>query len=169
MIKINEKRFFSIVIIFLILLITIIPVIKSINLKINKNQDTSLEKKGLDECKCNSSKVRFKEEKEKNDYYLGLLKGGNPLPPGEEFFGRAPSSWDWRNHEENDWTTSIKDQGKCGSCYAFGIYAAMESCIKIKNNKPNLYIDLSELFMISSNVASVSSIKLPAISSPFQP
>ncbi len=154
----NKKMFFCFVFIILILIITIIPVIKSISLKINKNQDTFLEKKGLDNCKCNNSNVEFNEDKEKNDYYLGLLQGGNPLPPGKEFIGRTPSSWDWRNHEGNDWTTSIKDQGKCGSCYAFGIYAAMESRIKIKNNKPNLYIDLSEQFMISCGTDWVSGI-----------
>ena len=102
-----------------------------------------------DDCGCNN----IIEDEAVNEvghisYRLGLLHG-DPLPPGEEFTGRAPSSYDWRDKDGKDWTTPIKDQGNCGSCYAFGSYAAMESCIKIVSNKPSLSIDLSEQFMVS--------------------
>ncbi len=55
----------------------------------------------------------------------------------------APSAVDWRNRG-GDWTTSVKDQGGCGSCIAFGTLATMESRINIACTKPNLDKDLSE-------------------------
>lgn len=61
----------------------------------------------------------------------------------------TPPSWDWRKKDGQDWTTPIKSQGACGSCYAFGSYTAMESCIKIKSGSPSFSIDLSEQFMVS--------------------
>jgi C1A family cysteine protease len=57
--------------------------------------------------------------------------------------------FDWRNYNGFDWTTSIKDQKSCGSCWAFGTLAALESCLKIWTNNPIQDIDLSEQYMIS--------------------
>lgn len=144
----NKKRCFCYIFIILFLLI-ITPIIKS--QKIKKIEDWDIETKDnvSESCKCKNSIEKENNNSKENDYYLGLLKGGEKLPPGKEFSGSVPSSFDWRHYEGKDWTTRIKDQGMCGSCYAFGIYSAMESCIKIKSNKPNLYIDLSEQFMVS--------------------
>jgi hypothetical protein len=80
---------------------------------------------------------------------LGEIPNNNPSQPRIEISGIAPLSLDWRNKDGHDWTTPIRNQGNCGSCYAFGSYGAMESCLKIKNNDPNMNIDLSEEFMVS--------------------
>jgi len=40
--------------------------------------------------------------------------------------------------------TSVKDQGTCGSCSAFGTIAAWETLIRILNRDPDLEVDLSE-------------------------
>jgi C1A family cysteine protease len=57
-----------------------------------------------------------------------------------------PSSWDWR---EKDGVTPIKNQGNCGSCWAFGTVGPLESQILIKDH---VTVDLSEQYLVSCNV-----------------
>ncbi len=56
-----------------------------------------------------------------------------------------PSTWDWRAHNG---VTPVKDQGSCGSCWAFAAVAEMESKINIYYNR---IVDLSEQQIISCN------------------
>ncbi len=56
-----------------------------------------------------------------------------------------PIFWDWRN---NDGVTPVKNQGSCGSCWAFAATAEMESKIKIYYQRT---VDLSEQQIISCN------------------
>ena len=57
-----------------------------------------------------------------------------------------PSSFDWRSHNG---VTPIKDQGNCGDCWAFSTVGALESQIRLQNNKS---VDLSEQYLLSCNV-----------------
>lgn len=89
-------------------------------------------------------------------YALGLLPGEPPglkTPPSITLSGDHPPVWDWRKatyeNKTGDWTTPIRDQGNCGSCYAFAAVAALEALYNIKNNDPDIDIDLSEQFIIS--------------------
>jgi len=88
-----------------------------------------------------------------HEYGLGLLHGPTPLPQGTVFTGLTPSSWDWRNAEvggvTGDWTTPIRNQGQCGSCYAFGCLGALEATMKIASGNPDTQVDLSEQFIVS--------------------
>jgi C1A family cysteine protease len=59
--------------------------------------------------------------------------------------GVLPAHFDWR---ELGGCTPIKDQGGCGSCWAFGTIAPLECNILIKDN--NL-VDLSEQWLVSCN------------------
>jgi len=154
----NKKKSLISVFITIIIIITLTPEIKSLKIEKSKNLEIFKQDNTLDNCKCKNSIEKELDYKKQNNYFLGLLKGGDILPLGKEFTGKVPSSWDWRNHEGEDWTTNIKDQGLCGCCYAFGLYSAMESCIKIKSNKPNFYIDLSEQFMVSCGTIWTSGI-----------
>ena len=86
-------------------------------------------------------------------YRTGLLPAKETLPEGEIFTGRTASSWDWRdatyNGQTGDWTTPIRNQANCGSCYAFAPLGSIESLIKIKQENPDYSIDLSEQFIVS--------------------
>ncbi|MBF0516432.1 MAG: fibronectin type III domain-containing protein [Nitrospirae bacterium] len=77
-----------------------------------------------------------------------------PLPQG----ATLQASIDWRNNNGN-WVTSVKNQGNCGSCWAFATTAALESYTLRKtntpgkdNNTPNA-LDLSEQVMLSCSGA----------------
>ncbi len=59
--------------------------------------------------------------------------------------GGLPDSFDWRSEGGS---TPVKDQGNCGSCWAFGTIAPLESAIKIKEGKT---VDLSEQWLVSCN------------------
>lgn len=56
----------------------------------------------------------------------------------------APVAFDWRNVGGKNFITSIKDQGGCGSCVAFGTVATVEGTLRVSRNDPNLAVDFSE-------------------------
>jgi C1A family cysteine protease len=63
----------------------------------------------------------------------------------EALFG-APTSFDWRNKNGQNYVTPVKNQGACGSCVSFCTCAVMESAARIKLGNPSYNIDLSEAF-----------------------
>ena len=58
-----------------------------------------------------------------------------------------PDKFDWRE-EVDGGLPSIKNQGSCGSCWAFGTVAPLECNIKIKDG---IEVDLSEQWLVSCN------------------
>jgi len=59
-----------------------------------------------------------------------------------------PESFDWRDVNGTDFTTPIKNQGSCGSCWAFATVAPLECNIKIKDGDE---VDLSEQWLVNCN------------------
>lgn len=66
-------------------------------------------------------------------------------------FASLPAVLDWRDRNGN-WVTAIKDQGGCGSCWAFATTAVLESMVKISRNTSE-DIDLSEQMLVSCSGA----------------
>jgi len=60
-----------------------------------------------------------------------------------------PSSWDWRDVEDVGYMSSVKNQGSCGSCWAFAACSVVEALRKIKGKTASGFDDLSEQFMVS--------------------
>ncbi|MFW5871152.1 MAG: C1 family peptidase [Verrucomicrobiota bacterium] len=58
----------------------------------------------------------------------------------------APANFDWR---DRNGVTSVKNQGACGSCWAFGTVAPFESAILVNDRVAE---DLSEQFLVSCNL-----------------
>ncbi len=56
-----------------------------------------------------------------------------------------PTQWDWRDHNG---VTAIRDQGSCGSCWAFGTIGAFECFLLARNS---VTADLSEQHLVSCN------------------
>ena len=60
-----------------------------------------------------------------------------------------PDKWDWRDMWGEDYTTPIRDQSSCGSCWAFAVTGAMESMVEIQTENPDWQPDLSEQILVS--------------------
>jgi C1A family cysteine protease len=84
---------------------------------------------------------------------LGLVKPAM-LPASAEMLAAepppvgAPPSLDWRSNGGN-FVTPIRDQGGCGSCWAFATTAALESLTLRVNNTPGVDLNLSEQVLVS--------------------
>jgi len=76
---------------------------------------------------------------------LGVAEGGQP-PKAIRLYAQYsyPPRIDWRDRNGADFTTSIKDQGKCGACSVFAVVASIESRLEIWLIQPRLNPDLSE-------------------------
>ena len=84
---------------------------------------------------------------------LGLVRpsftGTEPIvtqaaPPETQL----PTGLDWRSNGGN-YVTGVRDQGSCGSCWAFAATAGLESTTLIANRTPGIDLNLSEQVMIS--------------------
>lgn len=83
------------------------------------------------------------------------LKGFPEVEEGAKVVPKQYSpTFDWRNVSGTDWTTTIKDQGACGSCWAFGSLAAIEAQNNIEKADPSIDLDLAEQCLLSCSPGS---------------
>ena len=61
----------------------------------------------------------------------------------------TPTSFSWREYFGKDFTTPAKNQMRVGNCWAFAALGALESVIKIRENRSDLNPDLSEQYLVS--------------------
>jgi|GEM_PF-2222363 len=85
-------------------------------------------------CAGGSAKLPFERDKSPDQASLGL---------------QPPATFDWRDHNEHNWMTSVKDQGGCGSCWAFSAVGVVEAVHNIRYDNPGLDLDLSEEYLVS--------------------
>ncbi len=64
-----------------------------------------------------------------------------------------PAAFDWRNVNGHSYVTAIKNQGSCGSCWAFSSTAALESKALISMNTPDVNLNLAEQTLVSCSGA----------------
>lgn len=60
----------------------------------------------------------------------------------------APAAWDWRNAHGQNWMSSVKNQGNCGSCWDFAAVGTLETNVNLYFNQ-HLNLDLSEQDILS--------------------
>lgn len=76
-----------------------------------------------------------------------------------------PDRFDWRRHQDKDWTGPVRAQGRCLSCVSFAVTAAMEAAIRIRSGVPDPELHLSEgdLFFGALGRCDVACVEPPAI------
>ncbi|MEA1865257.1 MAG: C1 family peptidase [Euryarchaeota archaeon] len=63
--------------------------------------------------------------------------------------GVSCDAFNWCNKDDANWMTPVKNQGMCGSCWAFSALGVVEAVINIQFNDSDRNIDLSEQHLVS--------------------
>jgi hypothetical protein len=138
-----NKKIIGIVICMLLIGTCILPLVSSIykDIEYNNHDDIINE-----DCRCHTEKF----------FINGISIMNDPLFVYEvdedinfEIIDDLPNYFNWRDHEGQDWTTSAKNQGNCGSCWDFAALGALESVINIREGIADLDPDLSEQYVLS--------------------
>jgi C1A family cysteine protease len=61
----------------------------------------------------------------------------------------VPASFDWRSRPKGNYLTTVKNQGICGSCWAFSAIGVSEAALNIANNTVGNNYNLSEQYFVS--------------------
>jgi C1A family cysteine protease len=114
----------------------------------------AIEKKGA-KWKAGETSISRLSDAEKK-LRLGLVKQAptgqeKVLSLGEPLTG-LPTGLDWRSNSAN-YVTDVRDQGNCGSCWAFAATAALESYILINKPLPSGEDNRSEQVLVSCSRA----------------
>jgi C1A family cysteine protease len=88
-----------------------------------------------------------------NRQYAATGVGTITYPSAITGSSAPPASFDWRNVNGHSYVTTIRNQGSCGSCWAFASTAAMESKALISMNTPDVDLNLAEQTLVSCSGA----------------
>ena len=100
--------------------------------------ETSASKLSPEEIRRRLMPIKFKKSGQQAKSYRYSAKVYN-----------LPTKIDWRNVNGHNYVTGVRDQGRCGSCWAFGSTAILESRILITSHTPDQELNLSEQAMVS--------------------
>lgn len=96
------------------------------------------------------------------EYYVGgVISAGDGTTLKSATTGSMVENWDWRDRHGKNWVTGTKDQGACGSCWAFAATGATEALVNLFYNQ-QLNLDLSEQSLLSCSGAGSCSGGFPS-------
>ena len=145
-----NKKIIVILVMMLLILTTVLPIVSSINTNISMQTSTKI---AVDN-KCNEcneihdthGEDSFPQCVVMNNPFIGLdSNSASPKP----IIVDTPDEFSWKNNNGQDWTTSGKYQGNCGSCWDFAAIGTLESIINIREGCATLDSDLSEQYVLS--------------------
>ncbi len=110
----------------------------------------AIEKAG---AKWTAGENNISSDRENWKYYVGLdFEPIDAEPVALDADAPLPPAFDWRD-ANGVFVTPIRNQKKCGSCWAFSMTAGLEAYTLLKENTPGRNLDLSEQVMLSCSGA----------------
>lgn len=101
------------------------------------------------------SRLTMKEKKmrlgHKDDGDLAAIAGDTSSTVPLATVEGAPATVDWRNFNGISYVSPVKNQGSCGSCWAFAVTAGLESQAMMGTN--GTQVDLAEQILVSCSGA----------------
>jgi len=124
-------------------------------LDLEKGEECWCDVQCRDDLECNPTASDFKDYKKAccepgkvwNGSECVVEECSYPCVPG----CKLPPKWDWRNVNGINYLNPIRDQGTCGSCWAFATIGSVENVYNVEKNCPACNKDLSEQNLVSND------------------